>query len=163
MKAVIYKKINNNVISEWRSLWEKSPDANYTNSPEWFLSVIESFKYKKYVIIALYEKEKLISIGALVKEKQYGVEFYTIAPGDFVCGTPFLLDLENKTAIEMLTKKLLELGNIFLNNVPQTFLTALKQQTSYINATYQAANIYLPVKKNDQGNVLISKRSSCCS
>src|SRR6185312_9663597 len=109
MKTVIYRNYDQNILKEWQSLWEKSAYASYVNSSDWFLSVIEIFGYKKYGIIALYEGEKLAAIGALVEESKYGIPCYTIAPGNFACGLPFLIDIQDSQAIKSFTEALSEL------------------------------------------------------
>src|SRR5436190_23787405 len=108
MKALIYKTIDQDFIKEWETLWRNSISANYVNSPQWFLSVLETFEYKNFAIVAVYSKENLVAVAALVKEKKYGIPCYTIAPGDFSCAFPFLFDLSNKEIAKLLFEKLLE-------------------------------------------------------
>jgi CelD/BcsL family acetyltransferase involved in cellulose biosynthesis len=159
MKSIICDTIDKKIIDDWQSLWERSSAANYTNSPLWFQSVMEMFKFKKFVIIAIYDEEKLVAAGALVRKKKYGVDFFTAAPEDFVCGIPFLIDINDTTVISEFTKQLATLGNIFLTNIPEEFLTELQKYTIKINAVCQAPNYYLPVKKDFNGFAELNKRN----
>jgi hypothetical protein len=160
MNSVIYKKIDENLIQEWQFLWEQSVNANYTNAPQWFLAAIDAFCFEDYAIIAVYEKEKLVAAGALVKEKKYGVDFYNVAPSDFACGTPFLIDLKNQEAVLEFKKQLLDLGNIFLSNIPKEFLEAFGENTLVIDKECShTINYYLTMQKDSNGQVLLKKRN----
>jgi len=159
MKAKIYQTIDKQVIKDWQKLWEKSSFANYANAPQWFLSAVETFEFKNYAIIALYEKEKLIAIGALVKEKRYGLNFYTVAPGDFTCGIPFLIDLDNNKIVQEFKKQLLLLGHVFLSNIPTAFLEAFGKDSSVMQSSLQTVNYFLPIIKDSSGQALIVKRN----
>jgi CelD/BcsL family acetyltransferase involved in cellulose biosynthesis len=158
MKTVIYTAIDTKVIKEWDALWEKSASANYTNSAKWFLSVTETFRLRDLAIIALYNKSTLVAVGGLVKEKKFGLPFYTSAPSDFVCGLPFLIDMQDQKLVDEFIKQLLLLGNVFLSNIPEEFVITFKESTNDIDATYQSSNYYLPVKKDEKGNAFLNKR-----
>src|SRR5260221_10432785 len=158
MKTEIYKTLDKQVLKDWQALWEKSPNANYSNSPQWLLSAIDTFGYKDYAIIAVYEDEKLISAGALIKEKRYGLDFYTIAPGDFVCGVPFLIELSNAEVVLEFRKKLVTLGNILLSNIPEEFIEAFGENYSPMQSSLQTVNYFFRIVKDNTGKALIAKR-----
>ncbi|HWY79084.1 MAG TPA: GNAT family N-acetyltransferase [Candidatus Sulfotelmatobacter sp.] len=158
MKARIYSQIDKKIINEWQLFWENSSDANYTNSPQWFVSVIEAFKYIDYAIVALYQNENLKAIGGFVKNKKYGANFYTIAPGNFICGLPFLLDISDKILLQAFIKQFSVLGTVYLENIPQKFVALLQEYYPFTNAVYQTVNLYFPIIKDKKGIVLISKR-----
>lgn len=158
MKTVIYTKLEEKFLDEWQSLWESSPDSNYVNSPSWLLAVLESFKYKSYVVIAMYENDRLTAVAALVKERMYGVDFYTVPPGDFVCGIPFLADIQEKGVVEALTENLLKIGNIFLDNVPEQLVDGLKENNAGVDSVPYGLNFYMIFNKDDKGQVVIRNR-----
>lgn len=159
MKAVVYTTIDTKFIDEWASLWHASPYATYANAPYWFLSVLEIFKYKKYTIIALYKERELIAVAALVNEKKYGINFYTVVPGDFICGLPFLVDYQDEAVVDLLIHKLLELGTIFLDNVSESAVSALRRRTSSIETVKQAVNFYLPLSYDEHGSVIVPHKN----
>ncbi len=154
MRTVLYTNIDEKVITEWQSLWEKTSDANYTNSPQWFLSVLETFNYTRYAVIAIYEKDALIAIAGLIKEKSYGTDVYTVAPSDFVCGKPFLINQDSHSAMYALEKAMMDLGIVRLENIPEEFMNALKNVTETEEA-YTAENYYLDIHKDEKGEVSI--------
>src|SRR3989344_5730682 len=158
MKTIIYKKIESKLLQDWVYLWENSPYANYVNSPYWFLSVMENFKYKDYVIICVYKSNHLAALVALIKEKKYCVDFYTVPPGDFVCGTPFLVDPKDAKIMRVLVKKLLETGNIFIDNVPEDIIACLKKNTSEIDFASYSLNYYMSLHKDETGQVFIRNK-----
>ncbi len=157
MKAVIYKTLDQKVLHEWTALWEKSSEANYTNAPQWFSSVLETFDYKEYAIVSLYENNELLGIAALVKEKKYGIPVYTVAPTDFICGIPFLIDPTDRKAMLFLGKTLQQLGTIFLNNVPEDFSITLKE-TANARVKASTINYYITLTKDEKGAVLVKKK-----
>lgn len=158
MKAVIYKKIEQEVIKDWEELWRTSSFANYTNAPQWFLSVIEAFHYKDFAIIAIYQNEQMVAVGALVKEKKFGIDCYTVAPQDFACGIPFLFDFHDSKISKFFAEKLLDLGNIFLGNISEKFLNEFSTHTRYIKRIAFSLNYYLSLEKDTNNNVIIRNR-----
>lgn len=158
METIIYTKLEQKFMQEWQNLWDNSSFANYVNGPQWFLSVIESFQYRNFIIIALYENGKLLAVAALVKEKKYGINCYTVAPGDFACGIPFLIDIQNKKLIKVLTENLLKAGNIVLNNIPEQFVATLKENTAQIDSTADNLNFYMNLDRDEKGQVVIANR-----
>jgi CelD/BcsL family acetyltransferase involved in cellulose biosynthesis len=157
MKAVIYNTIDKSVIEEWQTFWEKSPFATYTNSPQWFLSVLKAFTYNDYIIIAMYENDELRGVAAFVKEKKYGVNTYTVAPSNFICGLPFLLDPDDRKTVKTLGKELMKLGTVCLENIPETFVETLKNVCE-VNATQSTINYYVDISKNEKGEVVVPHR-----
>jgi hypothetical protein len=158
MKTKIYTAIKPKLLKEWYLLWNKSPYANYTNSPQWFLSVIESFEYTNYLIVAVYQKKRLIGIGALMKEKKYGIDIYTVAPTDFVCGIPFLFDFSDEKIIKSLLVKLSHIGTIYLDNIPKTTIDTITKLTTSKAITNAALNLFLPIQHDVNGKMIIAKR-----
>ncbi len=158
MKSVVFRSLEKELKEEWIALWENSIVANYVNSPHWFSSVIDSFGYDDYILIALYEKKKLVGVAGLIKEKRYGISVYTVPPGDFVCGLPFLVDLADKRAISTLVDELIKNGPILLDNVPESVVTLLTKRKVEIQAIPYSINFYSYLKKDEQGKVIISNK-----
>lgn len=157
MKKVVYTTIDKEVLEEWQKLWALSPYANYTNAPQWFLSVIEAFAYKKFVIIAIYKNEKLAAVGALTKQKKYGIDCYTVTPGDFIYGNPFLIDLEDKELVSEFTNALVEIGTVFLDNLTEDVVSAFGRNNK-TQAIEESLNYSLPIIKDDKDVAIIKNR-----
>ncbi|HZE86808.1 MAG TPA: GNAT family N-acetyltransferase [Methylomirabilota bacterium] len=158
MNVVTYTKIEKKLLADWLSLWEKSANANYANAPQWFESALETFHYKEYVIVAIYDNTQLQAIGAFVKQRKYGISVYTVLPTDFVCGIPFLINLEDAEVLAIFIKKLLDLDTVFLNNIPQFGVTALQTHTHNIDVTAQTVNFFMPITKDDTGEIFVPNR-----
>lgn len=93
-------------FSEWQSLWEKSPQATYANSPEWFRVAVHTYGYESSEIIAGYKGDVLVIVLPLVREKMYGLSVYTTA-GSFVLGIPLVSnDLSDHETRSFLQKSL---------------------------------------------------------
>src|SRR5579885_1290551 len=163
MKTVFYTNLEQKLVSDWQKLWEKSSAANYINSPHWFMSVVATFGYRRYVIIALYKKEQLVAVAGMVEKKKFGIPVYTVAPEEYVCGMPFLLSMQDTTAVHVLVKAVVSLGNVFLDNVPEDFVHVLQSHITHLATTVQARNLYFPLQKNASGSVIIKKRSRLVS
>jgi CelD/BcsL family acetyltransferase involved in cellulose biosynthesis len=158
MKTVIYKSIDKSIINEWEKFWKESSFANYANSPSWFVSVIETFSYADFAIVAVYKNEKLVAIGGLVKEKKYGITVYTAAPNDFICGIPFLFDHADNAVASALKQVLASLGIIFLSNIPEVFVSVANKNKLFTESFVQTVNYYLPLQKDEAGKAHITKR-----
>lgn len=159
MRIETYAKYDQKLIEDWLSLWNNSSFANYANSPQWFLSTLETYEYNNYVIIAAYEEQNLKGIAAFFKERKYGVEIYTIQPENFACGLPFLIDFQNKILLKCFLDELLKLGSIYLKNFPEFLLNDLKKQTTKINFIYDTKNYYLNITKDYFGQVLFKHKN----
>lgn len=158
MKTLIYKELNERLLGDWKALWHRANYANYVNSPQWFLSVVETFQPKSYVIIATYDKAKLVAIGALVKEKRYGIGVYTTAPSDFVCGLPFLVDIQNRRILNSFAGGIGKVGSIVLDNVAKRDAEAVERAVKNTALTPFSLNFYLEFQNSSSGEVLISNR-----
>lgn len=160
MKAVIYKTLDKQLQEQWLTLWKKSPYANYTNSPQWLLSVTETFGHSEYVCIAVYEADELVAIGALIKKRKYNTTIYTVEPGDFISGIPFLIDIANKKVVKTFVKALVSLKVVLLDNVAEEFVEVLEKNTSALDKIPQAPNYYLPILKDKEGKAIIENRKA---
>ncbi len=159
MKIIRYTNLENNLLNDWLDLWKRSKFANYANGPQWFISVLETFHYANFIILAIYEEDTLLGIASLIKEKKVGVAVYTLPPGDFVLGIPFLIDYQNKKIMEELLNQLLQTGTIVLDNISEQYLTELKKYTSEIEYTQNSINYFMYFNKDEKGNVLIRKKN----
>lgn len=155
MRTIIYTQLEEKLIKDWLSLWNNSPFANYSNSPHWFMSLIETFNYKNFTIITIYNNEHLLAIAALIKKRIYGIELYAFPPENFVCGLPFLVNTQNKSLLRTLLSKLLKLGNVFIENSPEFLAKDLKEQTTKINAFISTLNYYINIIKDNDGQIVI--------
>lgn len=163
MKTKIYRTIDHNLIHDWEHLWNKSKEATYCNSPFWFVSVLDTFAISDYVIIALYESNELLGIGAVVKRKKWGISYYTVAPEDFVCGVPFLFYDANKKVVKTFREALLSLGLIHLENVPEKWVTAIEKDSNAVTKITRTINLLFTFSKDTHGAVFIPKRSRLLS
>jgi hypothetical protein len=158
MEIKIFTTIEQNIINDWMSLWQRSHLANYTNSPLWFLALLESFHYTNYRIIAIYKEKQLIALSALVKKRKYGLSFSTLPLSDYICGNPFLLDLRDEKVVSLMIKEWLNLGNILFINIPVDTVTALQQQTISFDAIPEAYHFTLALSRDIDGNPIIPNR-----
>jgi len=158
MKTVIYKKLDKKLQDDWEALWRRVSYANYVNSPQWFLSVVEAFRPKDYVIIATYDSNKLVAVGALVEEKRYGVNVFATAPADFVCGMPFLVDFKNKKILAAFLDGVRKIGSVILDNVSDDGAMAIKRAMKNTDLIPYSLNYYLKLEKDSKGEVLIRNR-----
>lgn len=159
MKTVIFTTLDKQLQKDWASLWQDSLAANYVNSPYWFLSVIKNFNYTDYLIIALYEKDTLVAIGGLIKDKRYGIDVYTLPPGDYVCGIPFLIDLKKSSQTKTFIKEVMKITPIFLDNVPESLVSVITKLTPDVMTVPYSMNYYLDLHKDASGNIIIPQRS----
>jgi len=158
--AITFTEINDELIKDWYSLWKISKNANYINGPQWFLSVIEAYRYTDYAISCVYQNNRLCGIVAVVKQKLYGINVYKITPGDHVSGIPFLVrDTIDLNIYRILTTELNKLGVVILDNVPDHFIHKLDSISIQYSRVYQAINYYLPIKKDDEGEIVIYKKN----
>jgi len=162
MNTILYKRLNKKLYKKWDNLWRKVNWANYTNSPQWFISAVSAIKPSNYVVVATYEKSNLVAVGALLKTKLYGVEVYMPPFPNFGCGMPFLMDLKNKRIAKSFMKKIkkvfpvvldnmpLEISKIFNEICPESYFIAISR--NYSLSVVKDANNRVKVK--DRGNLI---------
>lgn len=158
METTIYTKINNQLIKEWQNLWNSSSNSNYANSPSWFLSVTETFKSLNYKIIVIRQNKKIVAIAPLFTMKMYGISMYSTPPQDFTYEVPFLINPLSESVYKILVSNLTNLGNIFLENIPDEFILAIKLHTNNIKSVHCDLNYYLELNKDSEGRVQILNR-----
>ncbi len=49
MHIVKYRSLDESFPKNWRTLWEADPRAGYVNGPQWFISVLQSFKHNQFL------------------------------------------------------------------------------------------------------------------
>jgi CelD/BcsL family acetyltransferase involved in cellulose biosynthesis len=155
MNTAVYTTLDTSVMKQWEELWHNAPYANYTNSPYWLRSVLETYDYPQFVIIAVFDKQQLVGIAGLVKEKKYGMTYSTVAPSDYVCGLPFLVNPDQIQIVRALGKELQTLGTVCLANVPEDFLTLLQRTMTGVTIASATVNYYVAIQKDDKGMVVV--------
>lgn len=143
MKTEIYRTVDQKLLSRWLRLWQNSEYANYINGPQWFVSVMESFPFKKYVVIATYKRGRLVAIGALVEDRRYGLDILSTVPSDFVNGFPFLVNVKNKTILQSFMGSFGKLPVIVLDNVPREYSKIIKSTRQEIGTIPYGLNFRL--------------------
>lgn len=121
-----YKELSNALLKEWQELWDKSSLKNFFNSPLWFQASLETFSYKKPLLLACYRNETLVGILPLVFAEKYGVPAYTSPGNQYYDNSSFLLETYDSHVVETILKKLSEIGNFFLSEVSQPLTTISK-------------------------------------
>lgn len=157
-KVIIHNTIEQDIIQKWEELWRNNIDANFSNSPFWFLSIIATFKYKDYKIIGIENNGKLEVITGLIKTNVYGIATYSLLPNDFICGIPFLIDFAQSETIELFISTLKKIGTVIINNVPSTFCKELLKYDNEITTVYLTANPILNFETDSKGEVIIPKK-----
>lgn len=159
MNYRIFSTIDKKFIAAWEQLWLLSPFANYTNSPAWFLSVLQTFGFKDFVIFAFYRDEKIVGVAWLIKSKKFGVPIYTQMPNDFVCGKPFLCDITDKKLMLYILDTISTLGTVYFDNVPEHEISFLRNENKQIDITPVTVNYLLPIGQYKGGLVTIKNRN----
>jgi hypothetical protein len=156
MKVKIFVEQDDVFLKDWRYLWLHSSYANYSNSPFVFLSALEAYSFKDFAIVAVYDDNGLAGVAPFVKRTQYGVGVYTVVPGEFVCGMPFLI--KEKHVLRELLRRVFALGDVFLTNVPEQVMENFKSEIKGIEVLPDTINYFLNVKKSETGEVVVRNK-----
>ena len=150
METKLYTQLDDTLIADWHTMWSNSPNANYSNSPQWFLSALDSFTYKDFKVLTMYKKKQLVAVAAFVKQKKYGIDFYIVPPENFVYGSPFLLDYNDSRLVSDFIASLEQVGNIILENIPEELVIQMNKKTHNIKAAVSSLNYYLDIPTNSE-------------
>ncbi len=160
MNTVIYKRLNKKLYKKWDKLWREADWANYTNSPQWFISAIDAIKPSSYVVLATYENSNLAAVGALLKTKLYGVDVYMPPFPNFACGMPFLMDLKNKRIAKSFIKKLKKVFPVVLDNLPLEISKIFNEICSESYFIASSCNYSLSIVKDANNKVKVKDRAN---
>lgn len=119
LEITIYKAISQELIAEWKNMWEKSPSACVFNSPGWFISAQKAFKYKnkRFIVIRNKKSKKLEGIVPLVSTYEYGLRTYVLPGHKFIDHYTFLIDVKNKEDWKNVIRKILTIGTIHISGL----------------------------------------------
>lgn len=125
-------KLTDDRINEWNELWDRSPDAHFFNSPDYFLAFLHAFNPKQYRIIFCYDKKELIAVLPLIKSRRFGITVWACPdrPQNFLDRTAFLISEGASKHIKEITQCAKKLGNVFLADcseyITKVFLVSSK-------------------------------------
>ena len=119
MEIKVFRKFNNKLFVEWSDLWEKSDNAHFFNSPEWFKVNLETLNYEKYLIFTVFEKNELVGVLPLVERRVYGIPVLTDANNFFSEKSALLTKDDSLDIIQFIVNNALESGNILLRELPK--------------------------------------------
>jgi len=154
----IIDSLSPDLYGQWLALWEKSSEANFINSPHWFRSVSECFKYRSYKINTVSKDGALVSRCYFFKEKRYGMPFYTIPPTDFVYGNPFLTDITDQDSLRLLVRSFSQIGNVFLDNVTSSLLNSIRKLNNQVSFVNYCPNRYLRLDNKQDLDLFLKNR-----
>ncbi len=153
-----FTTLDESFLSEWLELWKNSSEKNFVNSPAWIAAIKEAFGFTENVFIGVYKNSELVGAAGFVKEKRFGLSCYTVPPGDFVSGVPLLLDSSDFAVVRAFVREFVQLGTVFFDNVPESFVSVLQKETTKILAVPFSINLFLRFEADEKGKVIITKR-----
>ncbi len=158
MKVKVFHAIDDAFLLDWRALWNNLLSVNYSNSPSAFLAALEAYEYKDFAIVAVYKNDRLVAVAPLIKQQQYGVGVYTVSPGEFVCGMPFLVDGDDPEILRELLRNVFRLGNVFLTNVPEKVVGDFRNEIKGIEALADTINYFTHLEKDEAGGIVVKNK-----
>lgn len=117
IKIEVIKNINSEFIKEWSTVWKNQQGAHFFNSPEWFISCLESFSIKKYFIFVGYQAGNIKVIYPVVKIRKFGVSFLGSPGGKYLDKSSLLYVNNSSGVVKALLEKMLKDDNIYLAEV----------------------------------------------
>lgn len=125
--TTVITKIDEELISQWKSLWNRSENATVFNSYQWFKTSLELQKNKKYQIYATYQNDKLVAILPLEPCSEFGIKALGSILKKTHVDTPFLLESYDKELFKHFFSKIFDKKNILLQKVDDKSSLILKE------------------------------------
>ncbi|KKQ50791.1 MAG: hypothetical protein US67_C0001G0024 [Candidatus Woesebacteria bacterium GW2011_GWD1_38_10] len=134
--------------SDWIALWNRSDNANISNSPDWFEICNKTYKYKNINFVCAYCGKDLVGILPLRKEKFLFFEHYTTMGGRY---TDKLELLTARNSTNLLNKIILYAKKQFDNiSLPESDFETAMYLANVWNAKYSCSSVtpYIPATDN---------------
>ncbi len=156
-----FTEINDKLISDWKKLWKKSPNANIVNSPYWLLSAINTFEEKNILIIAAYdEQNNLTAVAPFIIKKIFGIPFFTVPASEFADKNSILADFNDQALINSLFKEILSLGNIYLTEYTLDKIQNIQHSIKALSFIKNDVNPYIDFSKGKYGELSNKRRNN---
>ncbi len=165
LKSLVLNSYTDQIIADWKNLWEMSPAANMVNSPEWFLSAQKAFGERKASIVLVYEgdQNKLLAIAAFVREKVFGIPVWTTPGREFADKNSILVDFKNQDIMRLLFGEIAKLGPVYLVEYEKKQLEEIKKYTKNVTAWKNDVNPYIDFSKGKYGDFPNRRRNNLIS
>jgi CelD/BcsL family acetyltransferase involved in cellulose biosynthesis len=144
-EITIHHSINDTLKDQWQLLWDKSPEANFHNSPQWFLSCKEGLDISNYLIITITNDGQLEAVFPLLWEKRFGIPALCNPGEKFTDKSTLLLREKNPKYVSLLMDKLMTLGNFYLEEFSADVAEMILSSNKSLVKQKASINPYLPL------------------
>lgn len=158
-QVLTHANITNNLELEWKYLWKKSNQATIFNSVEWYKTFCKVYKPQEKLIITIKKKNELIGICAFVKEKMFGFNLFIMPGAKYSQRSCFLFKSGNKRVKKYFINKISKIGNVLLTFQDKKDTKAYIKTEKNIFITKIINSPYLILNKNNDGNLILSKKN----
>lgn len=161
LKTQILSSANDQLITEWEKLWNKSTYANIVNSPGWFQAALSAFNYNGIKIITIRDGKngELLAVAPFVKVKYFSVPFYTMPALEFADNTHILADFQNKELISFLFSEIRKLNNVYLPYINDDLLEKTKKHLDFSKIFSGDVMPYIDFAQGPYGNLPNRKKN----
>lgn len=109
-------EFDENVLADWKTLWDKADNSTFYNSPMWFSALQRTYSFKRVLIVRFLDKaDETIGIVPFVRESVFGVSLW-VTP---LSNEPILLARKNKTVLKQIFRELYKIDNLVLFELKQ--------------------------------------------
>lgn len=140
--------IDEQFILEWKALWEKSANATVFNSVEWFLTCIQADSIKEFLLVAVYNKDRLVGVLPLKKSKKFFIPVVSVLSSHFQVDTAFLIEKNDSELLEALFSYLMKKYNIYIPKIDENAVTLLQTLFPQVFFTLLSVNPIISFKND---------------
>lgn len=149
----IIQKLDSDFIKKWSALVNSSVNAHFFNTPQWFISCIDTYDIKEYFVFAAYYENELVGILPLVKEKKFGIEVFASPGKRYLEKSTILVKDDNYQILTKLINEVCKYGNIYLTELSEEIAEMLSKNQGKGLLTLSSINPYIRLKDNPFGSI----------
>ncbi|OGM22430.1 hypothetical protein A2863_03825 [Candidatus Woesebacteria bacterium RIFCSPHIGHO2_01_FULL_38_9b] len=147
-KVKLYNKLDKDLITQWKLLWNHSEFAHPFNSLEWFKVCLEVFKIGKFFIFTLERQKEVEAIFPLVSISHYGVRVFASPGGKYLDKSTLLVKKRGNKTVSILFDTLSRYGNLYLAELDEYMLDPIVKNSDNFFALRSGVTPYIVINPN---------------
>ncbi len=152
-------KISKNLINQWTILWKKSQNANFFNSPYWFLSCVNAFNIKQYSVFCGYYNDNLCIVFPTIYGKKYFVKSLMSPGKKYLDKSTLLFDDSHGNSVNYFLAHIAKSHNIFIAETIYAQMHIYKNK-KYCCHEFASDNPFIDLTKDPFGHLKNKQKNS---
>lgn len=149
----IIRILDSEFIRKWSNLVNLSEHAHFFNTPQWFISCLDTYDINEYYIFTAYQEDELVGVLPLIKERKFAAEVFASPGKRYLEKSSILVKSSSTYILNKLISEVLKYGNIYLTEVSEEIAESLSINKKNGLLTLSSINPYIRLNENPLGTL----------